>query len=110
MLFVFDGPTDAAFTMSTVPVALDIGFYDTKGRLVSAAHDEAVRRRPRLDCPTYRADEPFTYALETLGMPRASLSGSISRRARRKCHTALVGSLSIDHVEDALLACTVRFI
>jgi uncharacterized membrane protein (UPF0127 family) len=65
MLFVFEGPTTAGFTMSTVPVALDIAFYDGAGRRVSSRH-----MRPCADaeaqCPVYRAREPFVYALETL--------------------------------------------
>ncbi|MEX2100719.1 MAG: DUF192 domain-containing protein [Acidimicrobiia bacterium] len=75
MLFVFDTATDTGFTMSTVPIPLDIGFYDAKGRLVSTRHmkpcpdDEA-------ECPTYRSDGPFTYAIETLKgeLPSGSIS------------------------------------
>ena len=65
MLFVFDAPTTTGFTMSTVPVPLDIGFYDARGRVVDrlrmrpCAHDES-------SCPLYRASGAFTYALETL--------------------------------------------
>ena len=76
MLFVFDGATNTAFTMSTVPVPLDIGFYDASGRLVS---DELMRpcAKAEAECPVYRADAPFVYALETLKgkLPSGSLSG-----------------------------------
>ena len=76
MLFVFDGATDTAFTMSTVPVALDIGFYDATGKLVS---DERMLPCPKAEdqCPVYRADGPFVYALETVKgeLPAGSLSG-----------------------------------
>jgi uncharacterized membrane protein (UPF0127 family) len=75
MLFVFDAPTEAGFTMSTVPVPLDIGFYDARGRAVErfqmqpCAHAEA-------SCPVYRAAGPFSYALETLAgeLPRGALA------------------------------------
>lgn len=76
MLFVFDGPTSTGFTMSTVPVALDIGFYDDDGRVV-----DRLRMEPCPDdeseCPVYRADGEFTYALETLAddLPRGRLTG-----------------------------------
>jgi uncharacterized membrane protein (UPF0127 family) len=65
MLFVFEQPVSAPFTMSNVPVPLDIGFYRASGAPVS-------RRRmtpcPRADaeCPSYTADAPFVYAVETL--------------------------------------------
>jgi hypothetical protein len=76
MLFVFDKPTDTAFTMSTVPVILDIGFYDARGRVV-----DRLRMEPcpdaESDCPLYQPDGEFTYALETLadGLPRGRLTG-----------------------------------
>ena len=43
MLFVFPGSDRVSFTMSTVPVALDIGFYDTALHRVGALADGAVR-------------------------------------------------------------------
>jgi len=76
MLFVFDEPTDTAFTMSTVPVALDIGFYDERGRVV-----DRLRMAPcpgaESDCPLYEPDGRLTYALETLAgdLPRGRLTG-----------------------------------
>ncbi len=76
MLFVFDGTTQVGFTMSTVPVALDIGFYASSGRVVDrqrmqpCAHAES-------DCPVYQARGSFRYALETLhgNLPAGTLSG-----------------------------------
>jgi uncharacterized protein len=65
MLFVFDGATDVGFTMSTVPVPLDIGFYDADGKLVSTRHMKPCAKAEDA-CPVYRSDEQFTYALETL--------------------------------------------
>jgi uncharacterized membrane protein (UPF0127 family) len=77
MLFVFPAPTTTGFTMSTVQVPLDIGFYDASGAVV-----DRLRMRPctgtDATCPVYRAKGPFTYALETLGgkLPRGALAGA----------------------------------
>ncbi len=64
MLFVFDEDGEGAFTMSGVPVPLDIGFYDAAGRPVSR-----VRMEPcdgtEAECPVYVSDAPYRYALET---------------------------------------------
>jgi uncharacterized membrane protein (UPF0127 family) len=75
MLFRFTEPTEAAFTMSTVPVPLDIGFYRANGSLVSHRH---MTPCPRADaeCPAYTASAPYLYALETLGgrLPAGAIS------------------------------------
>jgi uncharacterized membrane protein (UPF0127 family) len=75
MLFVFDGPTSTGFTMSTVPVALDIGFYDSDGRPVDRLRMEPCAGSEAA-CPVYRADGPFRFALETLAgdLPRGRLA------------------------------------
>jgi hypothetical protein len=65
MLFVFDGATDVGFTMSTVPVPLDIAFYDADGNLVATQRMKPCAKVEN-ECPVYRSDEPFVYALETL--------------------------------------------
>lgn len=75
MLFAFDEPTATRFTMSTVPVALDIGFYDQFGRFV-----DRLRMAPcagsEAGCPVYASSAPFVYAVETLAgdLPRGRLS------------------------------------
>lgn len=75
MLFVYPEPVSVAFTMSTVPVPLDISFYDAGGRVVTR-----LRMHPcadsDADCPAYRADAAFRYALETLvgDLPRGRLT------------------------------------
>lgn len=76
MLFVFDEPTTTAFTMSTVPVALEIGFYAADGSPVSRRHMKPCPHS-EIDCPDYHADGPFSDALETLGgkLPSGALSG-----------------------------------
>jgi uncharacterized membrane protein (UPF0127 family) len=76
MLFVFDAPTQAAFTMSTVPVPLDIGFYAADGTPVSRRHMKPCAHA-EAECPVYEAGARFVYALETLGgrLPSGALSG-----------------------------------
>jgi uncharacterized membrane protein (UPF0127 family) len=77
MLFAFPSPTTVGFTMSTVPVALDIGFYDASGRVV-----DRLRMTPCAgtdqSCPVYRARGPFSYALETLAgrLPQGRLAAA----------------------------------
>jgi len=65
MLFVYPSATTATFTMSTVPVALDVAFYDGEGRVV-----RRVRMKPCAGtdstCPRYPSGGEFLYALETL--------------------------------------------
>jgi len=76
MLFVFDGDTRVGFTMSTVPVGLDIAFYGADGRAVGR-----LRMRPcagsETECPVYRIRRSFRYAVETLTgtLPRGRLTG-----------------------------------
>jgi uncharacterized membrane protein (UPF0127 family) len=76
MLFVFGQPTTVSFTMSTVPVPLQIGFYASNGRSVGRM---LMQPCPRAEaaCPVYQAPRPFRYALETLsgGLPAGQLSG-----------------------------------
>jgi uncharacterized membrane protein (UPF0127 family) len=76
MLFVFPAPVDVGFTMSTVPVPLEIGFYSADGTRTSARH---MRPCPKAEaqCPVYRADQPFEFAVETLSgkLPHGNLGG-----------------------------------
>jgi uncharacterized membrane protein (UPF0127 family) len=78
MLFAFPSPSTVGFTMSTVPVPLDIGFYDAHGAVV-----DRLRMKPCAgtdqSCPVYRARGPFSYALETLAgkLPQGRL-GTVS--------------------------------
>ena len=64
MLFVFDGLTTSGFTMSGVPAALDIGFYDADGRPVSRLRMEPCAKA-EAECPAYMSEKEFVYALET---------------------------------------------
>ena len=74
MLFVFPEDSLSAFTMSTVPVALDIGFYDEGGRRISKLRMEPCPAAESA-CPLYQPTGPFRYAVETLGgrLPAGSL-------------------------------------
>ena len=67
MLFVFDEPTSSSFTMSDVPVPLDIGWYDVKGRPVDRTLMQPCPQRSPAECPVYQSKGPYRYALETLG-------------------------------------------
>lgn len=75
MLFDFRGDTTTSFTMSTVPVALDIGFYDASGRVVDRLRMEPCAGS-ETECPAYSAKGEFRYAVETLAakLPRGRLS------------------------------------
>ena len=66
MLFVFQGPTDAAFTMSGVTDPLDIAFFDSDGARNSTRAMKPCPEKAENECPIYRADGPFVYAVETL--------------------------------------------
>jgi uncharacterized membrane protein (UPF0127 family) len=76
MLFVFSGDTTVGFTMSTVPVPLNIGFYRSNGRTVGNLRMVPCRGTDA-SCPVYRAGGAFRYAVETLDrqLPAGSLSG-----------------------------------
>ena len=62
MIFIYTVDTDTRFTMRTVPIALDIGFFDGSGALV-----EVVAMAPcgdSDDCPLYAPSAPFRTAIE----------------------------------------------
>lgn len=64
MLFVFDELSTSGFTMSGVPAALGIGFYDAEGTPVSRQTMQPCDKAES-ECPVYHSDTPFLYALET---------------------------------------------
>jgi len=76
MLFVFDGPTTSFFTMSDVPVPLDIGWYDAAGRPVDRTLMQPCPQRSPAECPVYQSKGAYRYALETLrgDLPSGALS------------------------------------
>jgi uncharacterized membrane protein (UPF0127 family) len=76
MLFQFPGPTEVGFTMSTVPVPLEIGFFSADGTRTSTRHMLPCPKAEN-ECPVYRADGPFEFAVETIGrkLPAGDLGG-----------------------------------
>ncbi len=76
MLFVFPADSGSAFTMSGVPVTLEIGFYAADGTPVSRT---TMRPCAEIEarCPIYEADGVYRYAVETLrgGLGPGTLSG-----------------------------------
>jgi uncharacterized membrane protein (UPF0127 family) len=64
MLFVFQGPTESAFTMSGVADPLDIAFFEQDGARNST---RALKPCPEVEaeCPVYRADGAYVFAVET---------------------------------------------
>jgi uncharacterized membrane protein (UPF0127 family) len=65
MLFVFQGPSDSAFTMSDVVDSLDIGFFEQDGTRNSTRAMQPCPTKAETQCPVYRADGPYVYAVET---------------------------------------------
>jgi uncharacterized membrane protein (UPF0127 family) len=76
MLFVYLEPVETSFTMSTVPVPLDIAFYAADGRVVSRLRMEPCAGTDA-ECPLYPSGGEFVYAIETLAdeLPSGRLSG-----------------------------------
>jgi hypothetical protein len=75
MLFVFPADTSTAFTMSTVPVRLDIGFYAASGAMVDRRLMKPCAGTDAT-CPLYRAKGQYRYTLETLAgrLPTGALA------------------------------------
>jgi uncharacterized membrane protein (UPF0127 family) len=67
MLFVFDAPSEAAFTMSGVDAPLDIAFFDANGARTTTRAMKPCPVKVDTGCPVYRADGPYLYAVETKG-------------------------------------------
>jgi uncharacterized membrane protein (UPF0127 family) len=65
MLFVSEVDSHSGFTMAGVPVPLDIGWYDHRGRRVDTARMEPCPTGDQ--CPVYTSGRPWRFALETLG-------------------------------------------
>jgi hypothetical protein len=66
MLFVFQGPTDTHFTMSGVTVPLQIGWYGSDGSRSSGTLMKPCPEKAETECPVYRANGDYEYAVETL--------------------------------------------
>ena len=80
--------------MSTVPVPLDIGFYDADGRPVDSACAWSRARRAEAECPLYSADGPYQLrARDAATGELPSRPASPVVRARMSCHTPGVASV-----------------
>ena len=63
MIFRFDEPSTARFTMQDTRIPLSIAFFDADGAFVSSRDMDPCP--PGSDtCPTYGAEAPFVHALE----------------------------------------------
>ena len=65
MLFVFQGPSEAAFTMARVNDPLDIAFFDQDGTRNATRAMKPCPDKADDECPVYRADGQYAYAVET---------------------------------------------
>jgi uncharacterized membrane protein (UPF0127 family) len=65
MLFEFPAPSSAAFTMSGVTDPLDIAFFDQDGARNSTHAMKPCPAKAENQCPVYRADGQYAYAVET---------------------------------------------
>ena len=66
MLFVFPEDTDGPFTMSQVPVDLDIRWLSVDGRVVSETRMAACPDGDDHSCPRYEPGATYRFALETI--------------------------------------------
>jgi uncharacterized membrane protein (UPF0127 family) len=65
MLFVFQGPSESGFTMAGVTDPLDIAFFEQDGARDSTRAMPPCPDKAETDCPVYRADGPYVFAVET---------------------------------------------
>jgi uncharacterized membrane protein (UPF0127 family) len=65
MLFVFQGPSTSAFTMSGVEDPLDIAFFEQDGARDSTRAMAPCPEKAETQCPVYRADNEYVFAVET---------------------------------------------
>lgn len=64
MLFVWDHDVDAGFFMYRTHVPLTIGWYRANGSPLDRADMRPCPAPDPRDCPVYRPDGPYRYALE----------------------------------------------
>jgi hypothetical protein len=61
MAFLWDAPSDGPFWMKDMLIPLSIAFVDAEGRIVTILEMTPCEADP---CPTYRANGPYTMAIE----------------------------------------------
>ena len=72
MLFSYDEPTTVAFTMRAVTQPLEIAFFAADGSLINVLEMTPCADDP--ECPVYRSEAPFRWALESFPGGAATLS------------------------------------
>jgi uncharacterized membrane protein (UPF0127 family) len=65
MLFVQPGENDVSFTMSGVRTPLDVAWFAADGSHVGGTRMAPCPNGDAKQCPVYRSDRPYRYALET---------------------------------------------
>jgi uncharacterized membrane protein (UPF0127 family) len=65
MLFAERGSSDGGFTMAGVDRPLDITWFAADGSRLDSARMAACPDRNEADCPVYRSDRAYRFALET---------------------------------------------
>jgi len=65
MVFVFPAPSQVGFTMAGVKDPLDIAFFDRDGARNSTRAMKPCPDKAETECPVYRADGPYVFAVET---------------------------------------------
>jgi uncharacterized protein len=62
MVFIWDGDVDGGFWMRNTPTPLSIAWFDADGEFVSAT--DMAPCSATADCPVYRPDGPYRFAVE----------------------------------------------
>jgi uncharacterized membrane protein (UPF0127 family) len=65
MLFVQPGDDDVGFTMAGVRTPLDVVWFAADGARIDGARMAPCPNGTVKQCPVYRSDHPYRYALET---------------------------------------------
>lgn len=78
MVFAWEASTAGAFWMWTVPIPLDVAFFDEQGRLITVLEMAPCMEGPSSECPRYEPSGTYRYALEQRGGELADLpAGSV---------------------------------
>lgn len=67
MLFAWEAPTSGSFWMWTVPIPLDVAFFDGAGVLLEVITMAPCVDGESADCPRYTPSSSYRFALEDHG-------------------------------------------
>lgn len=67
MIFAWPEPTTGSFWMWTVPISLDVAFFDGAGQLVDVLAMAPCVDGESWDCPRYTPGSSYLFALERQG-------------------------------------------